>query len=106
MSRESILKIRETEEAANRMIADARQKAEQMVSEAETNGKSLCKKTEEETAAAMRTMLDEIRERTQALTERLDGESEEEVQQLQKTVSLRKKIAEKMIIRGFDLKWR
>lgn len=106
MSRESILKIQETEQQAERMIADARARAQEMIAAAEAEGRALCADTERETAASLAAMLEQIRERTVVMSERMANESLAEVDELKKNVSLRRKIAEKIIIRGFDRKCR
>ena len=106
MSRESILKIQETEELAEQIVAEARARAQEMIASAESDGRTLCATIEQETAESLAVMLDQIRERTVGMTERMSNESLSEVDELKKNVSLRRKIAEKIIIRGFERKCR
>ena len=106
MSRESILKIQETEQLAEKIVADARARAEEMIAAAEAEGRALCAKTETETSASLAVMLEQLRERTEGMSERMETESLAQIEELKKNVSLRRKIAEKIIIRGFDRKCR
>ena len=106
MSREAILKIKETEEEAERILSEARARAQELVADAEDEGRRLCQVTEAETAAQLADMLSQIRERTVTMNERVASETEQEVEALRKEVSLRRKSAEKIIIRGFESKWR
>ena len=106
MSRESILKIQETERLAERTLEDAGTRAQEMIAQAEAEGRALCATTEQETAASLSAMLEQIHERTVVMTERMANEALEEVNELKRNVSLRRKIAEKIIIRGFDRKCR
>ncbi len=106
MSRESIMKIRETEEKADRIVAEAKHRAQEMIEQARLDGRSLCEATERETAVSLKAMLSEIRTRTDSMSERFDAESSEEVAALMRNVSLRRKVAEKIIVRGFEKKCR
>jgi len=106
MSRESILKIQETEEEAERLIAEARELAKKLVADAQRNGKESLRVAEEESRAAAAEMLGQIRERTAQLGERLDSESQEACEELRRTVQLRRKAAEKVIMRGVEAKCR
>ena len=106
MSRESILKIREAEAEAARIISEAHAKASRIVSDAEDEGRALCESTERQTKVALGQTLEQIRERTVALSERIEAEGTEEIEELQKRVDLRRKIAEKIIVRGVEKKCR
>ena len=106
MSRESINKIQEAEAQAEQLLADARRRAQDAVAEAEKNGKLACETAERETAESLAEMLAKIRTRTDALQERQVAESEEAVKALRQSVSLRRKAAEKIVIRGFEKKCR
>ena len=106
MSRESILKIQETEEEAVRLIADARERAKQLVADAQREGKESLRIAEEESHVAAAEMLSEIRERTAQLGERLDTESQEACEEMRRNVQLRRKAAEKVIMRGVEAKCR
>ena len=106
MSREAILKIKEAEAEADRIVAAAHERARQMISDAENDGRELCRAAEAETRAELDGMLQQIRERTAQLGERLHTENTEEAAQMKRNVALRRKIAEKIIIRGFEAKCR
>ena len=102
MSRESILKIKEAEERADRMVEDAREQVRQMLRRAEAEGQALCQSAERETAAELAEMLAQLRERTAQMRERMESEGTEEAEALEQSVSLRRKIAEKIIIGGLE----
>ena len=106
MSRESILKIQETERAAEKIVADAQARAQEMIAAAEAEGRALCTTTEAEAAASLAAVLEQLRERTDGLLERMANERIAQVEEMKKNVSLRRKIAEKIIIRGFERKCR
>ncbi len=106
MSRESILKIRETEQQAQRLVENAHHRAERMLEEAEARGKLLCEQTERETTEEMRELLLRLKEKTDEMDQRALSEAEEELEQLRKNARLNRKIAEKIVIRGLDAKCR
>ena len=104
MSRESILKIREAEAEAEQIIARAQKQAKALIDAAERDGKELCRSAEEEATLQTRAMLDQIRERTAVLTARMERENQDEAEETKKAVALRRKIAEKIIMRGLEAK--
>ena len=106
MSRESIMKIREAEDRAEALIAQARARAQAMIEHAEENGKTLCAQTEEEASREMRAMLDKLHEKTDAMNARELANADEEIAQIRKNARLNRKVAEKIIIRGLDTKCR
>lgn len=106
MSRESILRIREVEAEAEAIIARARAEAKETLANAEREGRELLGKTEADGLAASAQMLAEIRERTEQLGVRLEEDSRTECAELQKSVQLRRKAAEKVIMRGVEAKCR
>ena len=106
MSRESILRIRETEDEAARIVREAQERARATVAAAEAAGRKLCEDTERDTASALAETLGQIRARTEALAERIEAESAEEIEELEKQVALRRKIAEKIIVREVEKKCR
>lgn len=106
MSRESINRIQTAESQAEKLIADARRQAQDAIAEAEKNGKLACENAERETAETLSAMLTQIRTRTDAMRERQAAESEAEAAALRQSVSLRRKAAEKIVIRGFEKKCR
>ena len=106
MSRDSILKIRETEEAAAKAVEDAKQRARQIVERAEQDGRALCASTEAEATAQHAAILDQVKEKLLVLDEKNKAEIEEELAGLCREVQLRRRIAEKIIIRGLETKCR
>lgn len=106
MSRESILKIKETEETAARMVEDAREQARLLLEQETQRGEQLCRTTEREAKEEARRMLAEIRERTEATASRLATEAQAEAEEMKRVARLHQKIAEKIIIRGLDAKCR
>jgi vacuolar-type H+-ATPase subunit H len=106
MSRESILKIRETEERAAQTVDAAKARARETVERAEREGRELCDRTEAEAMAQYTEVIQKIRERSLVLAEKNQTETNEEIAKLRREVSLRRKIAEKIIIRGLESKCR
>ncbi len=106
MSRESILKVMEAEEQAGRTVEAARLRARKMTEDATAAGEELCRVTERETALELGQALDQIREKTVLMTERILEEAKEEAEEIRKKAKLSKKVAEKIIIRGLDSKCR
>ncbi len=106
MSRESIHKIQEAEAQAEQLLADARRRAQDAITQAEQNGRLACENAERETVEIRAEMLEKIRVRTAAMQERQTAENEAEAEALRQSVSLRRKAAEKIVIRGFEKKCR
>ncbi len=106
MSRESIQKIREAEERAEQLVEDAKLQAREMQAKAEQLGREECERVELETAASLAEMMKQLRERTAAMTERMENEAREEAEKLQSDSALRKRSAEKIVIRGLMSKCR
>ena len=106
MSRESIKAIKQTEQEAERILREAQEKAAKMVADAEANGVALCESTETETIAKAKEVIVQLRERAETLRDRLDTEAKEEVAEIVRQSSLRKRSAEKIVIRGLASKCR
>ncbi len=106
MSRESIRLVKQAEQEAERILREAQEKAVQMVAEAKANGAVLCEDTEAETVAAAKEVIVQLRERAEGLRERLDTEAKEEAAEITRQASLRKRSAEKIVIRGLASKCR
>ena len=106
MSRDSIQKIKETEDRAEQIVEDAKQRAREMVAAAERDGLDACERTERETAASIDQMMLQLRERTAAMSERMANEAEEEAAKMRADAALRKRSAEKIVIRGLTSKCR
>ena len=106
MSRESILKIREVEETAKRMVADAKAEAQKMIEAAHAEGKALCARTESDVGAEYGAKLTDLGERTLQMRERVEAENQEAISSMETEIRLRRRGAEKIIIRGFEQKCR
>ena len=106
MSRESIKMVKQAEQEAERILREAQEKAAQLVADAEANGVALCENTETQTLAAAKEVIVQLRDRAENLRERLDGEARDEVAAIVRQASLRKRSAEKIVIRGLASKCR
>ena len=106
MSRESIKMVKQTEQEAERIVREAQEKAAQMVADAKANGIALCEETESETVATAKEVIVQLRDRAESLRERLDGEARNEAAEIVRQASLRKRSAEKIVIRGLASKCR
>ena len=106
MSRESIKLIKQSEQEAERIVREAQEKALQMMADAKAEGEALCDSTEAETIAAAKEVILQLRERAENLRERLDTEAKEEAAEIVRQASLRKRSAEKIVIRGLASKCR
>ena len=106
MSRESIKMVKQAEQEAERILREAQEKAAQLVADAEANGVALCENTEAQTLAAAKEVIVQLRDRAENLRERLDGEARDEVAVIVRQASLRKRSAEKIVIRGLASKCR
>lgn len=106
MSRESILKIKQAEEKAERIVTEASQRAQTMRENAKREGEALCERIERETIEQLAQMFEKLRERAVSMGERMEAENAEMIEELKKQVALRRKIAEKIIIRRFEEKCR
>ena len=106
MSREAILKVKETEEQALRFVSDARAKAAQMREETEREGQMLCATAESETLAKREEMMKQLRIKSEELMKNTLAEAKAEADALTREVNLRRRVGEKIIIRGLDSKCR
>jgi vacuolar-type H+-ATPase subunit H len=98
--------IKQTEEEAERILREAQQKAAQMVADAEANGAALCESAEQETIAAAKVVIGQLRDKAENMRERLDTEAKGEAAEIVRQASLRKRSAEKIVIRGLASKCR
>ena len=106
MSRESILKIRETEQKAEQIVEAARAQARAAVEAAEENGRVLCTRTEKEVAAENARLMEELRERTAQTVANAAEDARKEADTMKKDAFLNKRGAEKIVIRGLMSKCR
>ena len=106
MSRETILKIKETEAEAVRIVENAREKAKAMKAQAEVEGQALCQTTEAELTQTLDGMLEQIRLKTEEHAERVREATREEAEGVVAVAKLNRKSAEKIVIRGLDAKCR
>ena len=77
-----------------------------MVADAKENGEALCENTEKETIAAAKQVITQLRERAENMRERLDAEARQEASGMVRQATLRKRSAEKIVIRGLASKCR
>ena len=106
MSRESILKLKDAEAQAERIVEDAKRKAAAMIENAEKSGRALCALAEENAVKEAEGAMETIRERTAEASERVSADAHEEVEAMRKEAFLRKRSAEKIVIRGLMSKCR
>ena len=106
MSRESIQKIQEAEARAEKLVEDAKRDARTMQADAERFGKEECERIEAETVASLAAMMEQLRERTDAMSERMNAEAQEEAEKLRSESALRHRSVEKIVIRGLMSKCR
>lgn len=106
MSRGTIELIQNAEDRAEATVAEARRTAEALRVNAEREGEIYCKTTREESAKELAATLEQIRTRAMSMTERLAEEAREEAEALRVAVALRRRIAEKNVMRGLMSKCR
>ncbi len=106
MSRESILKIRETEQVAEDIVESAKAQAREMLAEAERRGEALCTRIQTEVTAEWEHTMQQVDERTAAMTERAKQEAANLAEELCKNATLHQRSAEKIVIRGLMSKCR
>ena len=106
MSRESILKIKETEQRAEQLVESAKARARAMVEEAEREGRALCAETERSVSAENAALMEQLRERTAQTVAHADEEARKEADAMRKEAFLNKRGAEKIVIRGLMSKCR
>lgn len=106
MSKETILKIRETEENAARTVAEAEARAKEMRAEAEKAGMELCSAAEAEALAerAERTAQTELA--IADMQAQVLAETEETLKEVANKARLSRTSAQKIVIRGLDTKCR
>lgn len=106
MSKDTLEKIRKAEHDAEQLVADAEEKAKAMKAEAVRQGEELCRTTEESVSAELAGMLEQIREKTAELTDRVMEETKTEAEEVAARARLNRKSAEKIVIGGLDAKCR
>ena len=106
MSRESILKVKDAEAAAERIVEDAKKQADAMIATARKNGQQMCVAAEASAKESVNTAMAMLHERTAQTMERVDADARDEVEEMRKEAFLRKRSAEKIVIRGLMSKCR
>lgn len=106
MSRESILKIKEAEDAAERLVEDAKCRAREMVEAAERDGRALCADTEASTTEEISNTMTQLKERTDSMVERIATEANDAAEEMRKNAALRQRSAEKIVVRRLMSKCR
>ncbi len=106
MSRGTIELIQAAEERAEATVAEARRTAEALRTDAAREGEAYCKNAGEESAKELSATLEQIRIRAASMTERMQEDAREEAEALRAAVALRRRIAEKTVMRGLMSKCR
>ena len=106
MSREAILKVKETETLAAELVRNARARAQQMRETTDSEGRALCEAAETETLAKRAEMMEQLHAKTEEFYQNTLSEAKEEADALTREVNLRRRIGEKIIIRGLETKCR
>ena len=106
MSRDTILKIKEAEAEAMRIVAEAEEKAKRMRDAAEAEGRARCEQTERALSAELEGMLEQIRVKVGEMSDRIMEEAREEATEVASAARLNRKSAEKIVVRGLDAKCR
>ena len=88
------------------IVREAKDRAQRMREEAELAGQEMCRVAETETLAKRAEMMKQLRIKSEEHTARVMEEARAEADELTQDVSLRRKIAEKIIIRGLDMQCR
>ena len=100
MSKEALSKIRSAETAADNIRANARAKAQDMISQAGRRGAELCRTTESSTSRELLSMLSQIRKRSEDLIEKSRAEAQKEARAMEITAKLHMNMAVKLIVWG------
>ncbi len=106
MSRESILRVKDAEAKAERIVEDAKIRANAMIEEAEKKGRAMCVAAEEAATKEADLAMTMLRERTAETMERVNNDAHDEVEEMRKEAFLRRRSAEKIVIRGLMSKCR
>ena len=106
MSKEAFFKIREAEAEAERIVAEAEAEAKHMIAAAKAAGAALCKTAEAETTEELSRMMEQIRARGEEHTERVLAEGHGEEADIEEKIRLTRRSAEKIVIRGLEIKCR
>lgn len=106
MSRDSILKIKEAEQKAERIVEAARAEARAMIERAEAEGHALCEAAEAEASEGDGVVKEQLYARTAETVAKADGEARAEAEAIRKNAFLNKRGAEKIVIRGLMSKCR
>ena len=106
MSKEAIMKIRETEARADEIIVDARKQAQAMLEAARVDGQALLEAAEAESAKEQKEKLAAAKKQGETMLARGERDALLEVDDLQKEAALKRKLAEKIVLRGLEEKCR
>lgn len=106
MAKEAIMKIRETEAKAEEIVADARKKAQALLEEAKANGQALCETAERDAAKERQTKIAAAQKRGEKQIAAGNAAVALEIEELKKDAAMKKKIAEKIVLRGLEEKCR
>ena len=106
MSKETIIKIKEAEEDAKRIIREAHLEAEARMEAERAEGERMCRETETALTAELLGMMDQLRARLKKMEERVESETQREAENLSGLASLNRRAVEKIIVSGVNAKCR
>ena len=106
MSKEAILKIRETEEKAEAILADAKKEAKLRIDEARAKGLALREDAETRGSASLRRGQEELQKERNAALAASQKAAAKEAEELRAGAALKKKNAERIILGGLENKCR
>lgn len=106
MSKEILEEIRASEAEADRIVAEAEQKASQMRAEAEAAGQKKCEAAEAEAAAALKKALEAAGKQAQAITDEAVKASQTEIDAEAAAANARMEDAVQIVIGGLKAKCR
>ncbi len=99
MSKEAVLKIRETEAEAKRIVSDANAQARKMIAEAEEEAKHNCDTCEKVTKAEFAQTLKEVRTGAEMLVEKNRAEADAEALKMVRIANANMETAANLIAR-------
>ncbi|MBS3119859.1 hypothetical protein J4475_03480 [Candidatus Woesearchaeota archaeon] len=104
MITESVKAVQQQEEAGRRQLENARQKAQEILSEAKRDAIKLLEKKEDELKLLKQRELDKHRQILGKSKERIKAETEAEIEKLRKTAESRREKAVQAVISKFKVK--
>lgn len=102
LSKEIILKIKETEAEAAKIKSDAAREAAERVRRAEAEGKKMCERAEAEAAKVNKEKLSITAERARDILTRAKSDADAEAEQLRESAEFNLREAVRLIIAGVN----